>query len=225
MLLMRTPPPSRGLSLVELMIGITVGLFVVAGAAFMLTNQLHGGRRLMLETQVQQDLRAAADMVVRELRRAGFSPTAVNAAWYRGTPGVIQSGYAPIQAGASEVRFRYGTDSNNFTDDDEEFGFRLDRGVIQFRLGDGGWQPLTDPETLVIDTFTITENLQTIDLNRFCARPCIDVSTGASCGPTQTIREYEIDIAGEAARDPAVQRSLRATVRPRNDLVTGACLP
>lgn len=55
----------RGLSLVELMVGITVGLFVVAAAATLVANQLSDNRRLLLETQVQQDLRATMDIITR----------------------------------------------------------------------------------------------------------------------------------------------------------------
>jgi len=213
----------RGLSLVELMIGIAVGLFVLAGATFMLSNQLHDGRRLMLETQVQQDMRAAADIVVRELRRAGYSPTAANSAWFRGTTGVTQSGYAAIEAGGSDVEFRYGTDNNNAVGTDEQFGFRLgDGGAIEFRLGAGNWQALTDPGTLVVDRFAITQNLQTVNLARYCPKPCAS-STPLDCEPLQTIREYDIVIEGHAASDATVQRSLRAAVRPRNDVITGAC--
>ena len=63
---------ARGFSLVELMVGIAVGMFVVAAAAIMTSGQLTENRRLLLETQLQQDLRAAADIVARDLRRTGF---------------------------------------------------------------------------------------------------------------------------------------------------------
>ncbi len=75
---------SRGLSLVELMVGITVGLFVVAAASVTMTGQLSENRQLMLDTQLQQDLRAAADIVTRELRRIGTMQNAVSAV---ATPG------------------------------------------------------------------------------------------------------------------------------------------
>ena len=72
----RWPGTSRqrqtGLSLVELMVGVAVGLFVVAGATLVVSNQLGDNRRLMLETQIQQDLRAAADLIARDLRRSGY---------------------------------------------------------------------------------------------------------------------------------------------------------
>lgn len=63
----------RGLSLVELLVGISVGLFVLAGATLLLSTQLGDNRRLLLETQLQQDLRATMDIITRELRRAGVN--------------------------------------------------------------------------------------------------------------------------------------------------------
>ena len=61
-----------GLSIVELMVGITISLFILAGASLVLTTQLDNNRRLLLEAQVQQDLRTTADMISRDVRRAGF---------------------------------------------------------------------------------------------------------------------------------------------------------
>ncbi len=63
---------ARGLSIVELMVGITISLFILAGATLVLTTQLDSNRRLLLEAQVQQDLRTAADMISRDVRRAGY---------------------------------------------------------------------------------------------------------------------------------------------------------
>ena len=74
----------RGMSLVELMVGITVGLLVVAGASLLVSSQLSENRRLLLETQVQQDLRATADIIARQLRRSGH--------WRRAEMGVANAG-------------------------------------------------------------------------------------------------------------------------------------
>ena len=71
----------RGLSLVELLVCIAVGMFVVASAAMLVSTQLNDNRKLLLETQVQQDLRAAADIITRELRRAGHWNNAASFVW------------------------------------------------------------------------------------------------------------------------------------------------
>ena len=62
----------RGLSIVELLVGIAVGLFVVGGAIKLMVDNLTNNRRMLVETRVNQDLRAAADLIVRDLRRAGY---------------------------------------------------------------------------------------------------------------------------------------------------------
>ena len=72
---------SRGLSIVEMLVGIAIGLFVVAGATLVATGQLADNRLLMLETQLQQDLRATADLVARELRRGGLWGNAADSVW------------------------------------------------------------------------------------------------------------------------------------------------
>ena len=71
----------QGLSIVELMVGITIGLFILAGASMVLTTQLGDNRRLLLEAQVQQDLRVASDLISREIRAAGYWGNAYQQVW------------------------------------------------------------------------------------------------------------------------------------------------
>ena len=66
------------------MVGVAIGLFVVAAASMLVVTQLSDNRRLTLETQVQQDLRASADIITRELRRAGHWGKARDGVWYMG---------------------------------------------------------------------------------------------------------------------------------------------
>ena len=61
----------RGLTLVELLVGLALALLVAAGGAALLTSQLREHRALVLESRLMQDLRTAADLIARDLRRAG----------------------------------------------------------------------------------------------------------------------------------------------------------
>ena len=61
----------RGASLVELLVGMAVGLLIAAGGVMLLTGNLRDNRSLILEARLMQDLRTASDMVARNLRRAG----------------------------------------------------------------------------------------------------------------------------------------------------------
>jgi prepilin peptidase dependent protein B len=230
--LMRTRTLSatqRGLSIVEMLVGVAVGLIVVAAATVMVAGQLADNRRLLLETQIQQDLRTTADLISRDLRRAGF--------WWASTRGTAAGGaalgrldnpYAAVSpvanaASASEVTYNYAHPSrpvdDNVVNDDEVYGFRLRDGVIETALGRGNWQALTDAATLRITRFVVTPEEQAVVLP--CFRACSP--GGTPCPPVQTIRAYSIDIAGQAVSDVAVQRSVRVDVRLRNDLVTGEC--
>jgi type IV pilus assembly protein PilW len=62
----------QGLSIVELMVGIAMGLFITAGAIKLFVDNLGSNRQLLLETRLNQELRTAADIVARALRRASY---------------------------------------------------------------------------------------------------------------------------------------------------------
>ncbi|HSB24589.1 MAG TPA: prepilin-type N-terminal cleavage/methylation domain-containing protein [Burkholderiaceae bacterium] len=213
----------QGLSMVELMVGVAIGLFVVAGATMAVSNQLGDNRRLMLETQTQQDLRAAVDVIARELRRSGYWARAQDGVWYAGAVAVTANPYTamtPASGVANDVRFGYsrGAVENNALDATDEAGFRVVDNAIQMRTG-GQWQTLTDNTTLRITSFRVTLIGQDVPLA--CFTPCPVGAT--ACPPTQTVREAKVEISGTATHDPSVQRNARSQVRLRNDVVNGAC--
>jgi type IV pilus assembly protein PilW len=222
----RAPPLPRGLSIVELMVGVAVGLFVVAGASFVAVNQLGDNRRLSLETQIQQDLRAVADLVSRDLRRGGYWGQAQSGVWYDGGPAVATNPYSATEPGiveppVQEVDFSYSRDAaeNGAVDANEQFGFKLDGDhVIKARFGDV-WQPLTDPNVLKVTAFDVTLALSTVRLA--CFKEC--AGGGTACWPEQDVRRFTVNIVGQAAFDPNVKRSVSSSVRLRNDAVRGAC--
>jgi len=212
-----------GLSMVELMVGVAIGLFVVAGATLAVSNQLGDNRRLTLETQIQQDLRAAADVIARDLRRSGYWASAQDGVWHAGAVAVATNPYTaltPASGVASEVRFGYsrGEGENNLLDLNDEAGFRLVDAAIQMRTG-GQWQALTDSTTLRVIDFRVTSNSQSVALKCFSDCP----GGGTACWPTQTVRDIEVFIDGTAVHDPSVRRNARSNVRLRNDVINGAC--
>lgn len=223
---MRSSRAVRGLSLVELMVGVAVGLMVVAGASFVAVNQLGDNRRLMLETQLQQDLRATADLVARDLRRAGYWGASETGVWQGDDPTVTANPYVTIVPDAgddpvSQVDFSYSRDitEDNLVDDDkEQYGFLLESGVVKMMVG-GVWQALTDTNVIEITRFDIAVQPQTVQ--QACFKEC--PGGGTACWPTQTVRRYVIVVEGEARSDPNVRRSVRESLRVRNDTTTGAC--
>lgn len=207
----------RGLSLVELMVGIAVGMFIVAAAATLVTTQLTENRRLLLEVQVQQDLRATVDIMTRELRRSGSLPflgDSTSYVWTSGQSWAVNPYMAvtPASAPANSVGF----ESNRSEGGSGPYGFRLVNGTIESRLGPAGWQPLTDRATMEVTHFLVTPQIQP-SIVVSCNKLCSDGTK--SCWPNITVRSYLIDVTGRSASDSAVVRSVSSTVRLKNDVV------
>lgn len=205
----------HGMSLVELMVGVTIGLFIVAAAVTLVAGQLADNRKLTVELQVQQDLRATADIITRQLRRAGFAGV-VDAQSIVAAP---QGGPAAanILAGITtaapfdQIEFRYFSSAG----DGGNHGYRLVNGVIEARMG-LAWQPLTDPRTVRITAFTVTP-VAGLQSRLPCPVACDDGTS--NCWPELVLRELDIRILGQAVGDPQVVREINSRVRLRNDWV------
>jgi prepilin peptidase dependent protein B len=216
----------RGVSIVELLVGLAIGLFIVAAALTLLTGNLRENRSLLLEARLMQDLRSAADLVARDVRRAGYWDDAEAGVWQRGASGALANPYtavSPSSAASDVVTFRFSRDAteNNTVDGNEQFGFRLRAGVLEMLLGSGNWQAMTDSNTLLVTRFSVTPEVQSVTLDGLCASDC--PSGSSTCPPRQQVRSLAVALSGKAVADAAVLRSVRSAVRLRNDAITGAC--
>jgi len=247
----RAPSHQRGMSILELLVGVAVGLVVVAGAVKLMVDTLGSDRQLLLETRVNQDLRAAADFIVRDIRRAGYWENAIRGVFSTtGSGTVVTNPYRDISLASNVIGYRYGRKEDNpsmynTVEPVERSGFCLRSGVLEFRNGaddddctNNTWQPITDPKVVTITDFTITSpGVRVVELYSYCVcltriRPdgepecrAADFLTGALAAkrPTMSIRQYDIVLAGQSATDATVQREIRETVRVRNDRLYGCC--
>lgn len=217
-----------GLSVVELIVGMALGLVVVSGAITLFVGNVGTSRRMLVEARMNQDLRAAADVVARELRRAGYWENSIagTATTSTGSAATANPNAAiSANAASSTITYSIARDSmaspartyDNTMQTDEQFGFKLDSGVLKMQIGTT-WQPLTDPNVVTVNNFSITPTETALDIREACAKTC----TGTSC-PTLTVRSYALMLQGTAASDSGVTRVLQETVRVRNDATTGTC--
>lgn len=211
----------RGMSLVELMVGIAVGLFVVAAATTLMANQLSDNRKLLLETQIQQDLRASMDIISRQLRRAGAQTLILkaeaglaNASGAGGEP-IDYMLVTPSAAPSSEVGFRFYRNQA----DTGPYGFKLDADGLKTLTG-GGWQELTDVNVMRVTAFTVTP-LNVASTVLPCPKRCDDGTPAGNtaCWPQLVVRDLSVTITAEAKNDATVRRTMTSRVRLRNDLV------
>lgn len=213
----------RGLSIVELMVGVAIGLVVVSASVLVSSRNIADTRALLAEVRVNQDLRAVADLVTRDLRRAGYWGNAID-----GTR-VVAGGAAPpanpysaMAAASSSVAYAFTRDAteDNALGVGERFGFRLNEGRIEMQTAQDTWQAVSDPATVTVTGFAVTPVTTTLPLGHLCPTPC---AIGAPNCPTVTVRRYDVVLSGRSVRDAAVRRELRTSVRVRNDRFEGVC--
>lgn len=200
----------RGLSLVELMVALLIGLVVVAGAFLVHLRHLQSSRQLLAEVRLHQDLRAVVDLVTRDLRRAGHWASAAQ----QNPPGAHNPN-ASVSADAQMVSYRFDSPSALSS----EVSFSLSGGRIRMQIGDGTPQTLTDPEVMTVTRFEIQPVSERIDLSHLCDTACTDP---LSC-PHVEQRRFDLRVEARSTTDARIVRALDSSVLLRNDHLVGAC--
>lgn len=177
-------------------------------------------------------MRAAIDLVTRDLRRGGY--------WANATTGTLTDNpNADITLGSNptQIKFKYSRFTPpSSTPTDEEYGFGLNtEGKLSVDFwSNSEWKTVTDTETMKLDlansnierlsiTSTSTTPVSTfvdlpIALNNACPTGCAEACE-------ITVRAYRITLTGISKTDEGVTRTLTSTVRVRNDDVAGECNP
>lgn len=216
---MRRHRTQRGMSVVEMMVGVAVGLFVVSAATLVVSSQLSSNRRLLLDTQIQQDLRVAADVITRDLRRAGaqLDTTARQYYWYpqATTATTVKANNAQVITLSSPTNITYSYQRASLGGV-AAVGFRLNGSKLQ-SLNGGSWQDMTDDSVMKITAFSIAADNAPAAVVP-CPNDC--PGGGSACWPTIQVRRYIVSITAQAANDATITRSLHTRIRVANDLVT-----
>jgi type IV pilus assembly protein PilW len=214
----------RGASLVELMVGIAIGMIIVAGSFALFSTQLTATRRTMLEARLNQDLRSAADLVARDLRRASYWQSSLAGTKAIGSgSGTTPNPYRAVQSTGSSVAYGFSRDEeeDNTLGAGEQFGFRLTgEGMLQMQTASDAWSDLVDGKLVRITAFEITPREVELNLGDLCSKVCMP---GDPNCPTTKVRHFDLLLRGQAVADEAVTRELRLAVRLRNDQLEGAC--
>lgn len=216
--------PARGASIIEMMVGITVGMIVLAGALTLFVGNLTSARRLAAEMRLNEDLRAAAEVVARDLRRAGYWGNAIQGTQAIGTSATTtQNPYSTMSFGSSSAigyGFSRDTVENNAYDAAEHFGFRLESDTLQMQTSSGTWRDLTYGSAVRITAFTLTPTQTTLPLGHLCPTTC---AAGSANCPTTTVRRVSVTLTGQSLADPSITRSYSTVVRVRGDQLSGQC--
>ena len=155
-----------GFGLTELMIGMVVGLIIIAGVITVYMSIVKGSSDTLKSAKLNQELSAAMAIMVQDIRRAGY--------WGTAEPDNLNNPF--MVAGTSDLNildvsntgdcilYTYDLNSNG-SSNNEFFGFKLENGQIMMRTGngtttadctDGTWLTVTDPKVITVNTLTFT---------------------------------------------------------------------
>jgi type IV pilus assembly protein PilW len=144
-----------GFTLVELMISIFLGLMVLGVLYQVLTAQNNALSRQEQVTQMQQQTRMAMDVLLRDLRMAGYDPKKTGNFGLR----VSDVGGYGRTTGQSAVAFTCDNDGSGTLDvnDDEMVAYRVAEGELQrFHSGTLTWSAVVEQ----VDSLSFTYQLR-----------------------------------------------------------------
>jgi prepilin peptidase dependent protein B len=230
---------ARGMSLVELMVGLTVGLIVILATLAMYTTTSIGARNTLDSAKLNMEIRGAMDLMVEEIRRAGYGGEAFM------VTGSTDLGVQGYDGGVANcLLYSYDEDANGelaTTSATEYFGFRIADNAIAMRVGGSGdlsscangapaWQPVTDPNVVQIDednTFAIDYQCIAVEANTSATEWPSACSAVSLSGPALLLetRMVTIDLRGGLTRDATMSMDLTQDVLVRNHRVVEVPAP
>ncbi|GEM_PF-1236924 len=151
------------MSLIELMIALAMGLFLLLGLSAFLTANLQSNASSVKLASLDQELRATMTLMVRDIRRAGYwgsstfnaasgvyaagalSEIAAGSAAYAASDGSRFSAISyntspalPTQsAPATCILYSYDSNGDGSSQSTEQYGFLLNNGAVLMRTGFG----------------------------------------------------------------------------------------
>jgi type II secretory pathway component PulJ len=144
------PSIEDGETLMGLLVGLAVGLVVLAAGSALLANQLRAHRMALQDSRLHHDLRSAMDWMARELSQAHY----VANAWETRAPSHCDdpfcAGPDDFNISGSRIAFSLDRNHNGLKDNNECLGFRLVKGALQARTACSPevWTALTDTASL-----------------------------------------------------------------------------
>lgn len=147
---MLTARRQQGLGLVELMVGVAIGLVLIAGASAIYVNSLRASASSSALVQVNQALRGIVSVIEFDLHRAGYAGRAT--AGSTANPFTVRAS-APgsastdifISADQRCILYTFDLNVNGTVDANEFFGFWFDSASRRLMvLNQGGGTPVTD---------------------------------------------------------------------------------
>ena len=228
---MQTFNRNTGMTLIELMVAMTVGLIVVGAVIALMVNTLNVSSRNIQSSQVAQELRATLEILSRDLRRAGGMPNVIDCYAQNSCANIYANvAYFPAVAADSAktcVIFSLDRDFDGAADSNEWAGIRHNASAdaIELKISgdaadddctDGTWVALTDTDVINVTAFNLDITPTYTSL--------VSQDTDANIQRLLEVRKVNISITGELASGGST-KTINETIRLRNDRFFSQAIP
>jgi type IV pilus assembly protein PilW len=210
---MRRHSLSRGFTLIELMIAMTISLFIVAAILTLYVSMSSSNIDYLKSIRLNNELRAAMNRMTSDIRRAGHYRDA--ASTYAASSALASNPFADttatsVRISSGAILFSYDKDSSDGTDTDGS-GYRLNGGAVEYCVQNDAvcspavsadWQNITDEDVINITDLTFTVNIY-------------NTSSSAAI----QLNQVGISLTGELISDTDFTRTMTETVTVRNEVI------
>jgi prepilin peptidase dependent protein B len=175
----------QGLSLIELMIGLVIGMIVIAGVMNIYLSTVVSSADTLKQSKLNQELTTLMSVMSSDIMRAGVTGTLNYTSPQSNAFNQVddtalevidsvasntQVTFANSATGGSCVVYAYDRDLDGTVDDSDVLGFRLNNGAVEMRqqgvgvnhdscaTADGTWLPVTDSRVITITTLNFAFN-------------------------------------------------------------------
>jgi len=237
---------SKGFTLIELMIAMVLGLFVVGVTLSIYVYTAKTSSETVKSARLNHDLELVMNVIVNELRRTGYWGGAIADSNALDNP--FMAANTIIQTpNSSCILYSYDADADGTVDDgsndginegvndtgdqNEYYGFKLDGTTIRMRLSgsttsdcnDGNWGTgeLVDGEEVVITNLTFQFQNSCLNVPVAAASYALGSCSGFGASGEDIVerRKVNISITGQLADDAFVTKTLNDQVTVRNDYI------
>lgn len=233
----RARRPQRGMTLIEAMIALVVGLMVSGAMLAMMANTLGTGTSTIEMTRLSQELRSVMQLVSRDVRRSSYNAEAIrcfsnidcaaDGTFPAGLPGDLT-----INDANDCVIFEMDRDHDGDPSSDAPGGFRRATlngiGLVQAWVGAGdttctstaaGWIGVTDPSLVNVKEFRICPEIDSGDAE--CNGKLLDGSVDPAIPGSLSFSEVVED---DGAGNQTLQRTRKIYLRLSADMVGDAAV-
>lgn len=191
-----------GQSLPGLLVGLALGLLVVAAAVRMLGLQLQVQAQQWQTRSAQQDLQSALDLMEQELMQAHYLQSAWQQRLAAPCSDALCSNEGALRIGPAQIEFAHDRNRNGQRENNECSGFRLRAGELQHKTAcqPAVWTAITDNGSL---------RLSALQFVLQCQRQ-----------GDRLMRRVQVQLSGHAAGQPQFPLLIERLLFIRNDLPT-----